>query len=171
MSAAPEGPAALARAPADERLRVQGGDLQTGPAWDRLKDQLGWYEGRSTDSKRAFFGLKVIQLIAAALVPVMASVHAAVWVTGGLGALVVVVEGVQQLCQFQANWINYRSTVETLKHEKYLYLSEAGPYAGPGDPHRLLAERVEATISHETAKWTSGREQLVHSEQDRGAHA
>jgi hypothetical protein len=41
---------------------------------------------------------------------------------------VVVLEAVQQL--FQINWVLYRSTAEALIHEKYLYLSGAGPYAG-----------------------------------------
>lgn len=36
----------------------------------------------------------------------------------------------QQLFQFQQNWITYRATAEALKHEQFLFLSEAGPYAG-----------------------------------------
>jgi Protein of unknown function (DUF4231) len=47
---------------------------------------------------------------------------------GGLGAVVVVVEGIQQLGQYQANWINYRSTAEALGHEKFLFLAGAGAY-------------------------------------------
>ena len=54
-------------------------DLQRGPAWARWQDQVEWYEARSAGNKRASMSLKVVQLIAAALVPVMASVHAAVW--------------------------------------------------------------------------------------------
>jgi Protein of unknown function (DUF4231) len=150
---------------------AQVGDLQRGPAWDRLENQVGWYERQSANSKRAYMALKVVQLIAAALVPVMASVHAAVWVTGGLGAVVVVLEGVQQLCQFQANWINYRSTAEVLKHEKYLYLAQAGPYDQQRDPQRVLAERVEAAISQENANWTSGQDEVRRGQQAQGGGA
>ena len=71
----------------------------------------------------------------------------------------VVVEGIQQLGQYQANWINYRSTSEALKHEKFLYLSNAGQYYGVADQQRMLAEQTEALLSQENSKWTSGREQ------------
>lgn len=55
-------------------------DLHRGYAWTRLEEQVKWYDGKSAADKRAYAGLKIMQLIAAALVPVMASVHAAVWV-------------------------------------------------------------------------------------------
>jgi hypothetical protein len=130
-----------------------------GPTWDRLEDQVGWYDRKSASNQRAFKRLKVLQLVAAAMVPVVASVHAPVWITGGLGALVVVIEGIQQLGQFQQNWMNYRSTCEALKHEKYLYLANAGPYRGSEDPERVLAERIEGLVSQEHAKWTAAREE------------
>jgi Protein of unknown function (DUF4231) len=142
-------------------------DLQSGHAWTRLIEQVGWYDGKSATSKRGYVSLKVVQLVGAALVPVVAGVHAAVWITGGLGALVVVVEGVQQLFQFEATWINYRSTAEDLNHED-LYLSMAGDYAGQADPKRLLAERVAALISQENTKGTSGRQQVLQAEQAAG---
>jgi hypothetical protein len=47
----------------------------------------------------------------------------------------------------------YRSTAEALKHEKFLFLSCAGPYA-TGDRQRVLAERLEGLISQEHARWT-----------------
>jgi hypothetical protein len=72
--------------------------------------------------------------------------------------VVVVLEGVQQLFQWQTNWVLYRSTAEALKHEKFLFLSCAGPYA-TADRLRVLAERVEGLVSQEHAKWTQGREQ------------
>jgi len=146
-----------------------GDESDRGPAWERLEDQIEWYDGNSTKNKNWFTSLKIVQLIGAAAVPVMASVHAAVWVTGGLGAVVVVVEGIQQLGQYQANWINYRSTAEALKHEKFLFLSDAGLYEAVDDPTRLLAERVEALIFQEHSRWTAGREQAARRDHDTAA--
>jgi len=42
-----------------------------------------------------------------------------------------------------------------VKHEKYLFLSAAGPYRGLPEPERLihLAERVEEHVSTEHANW------------------
>jgi hypothetical protein len=138
-----------------------------GPTWDRLEDQVGWYDRKSASNQRAFKRLKVLQLVAAAMVPVVASVHAPVWITGGLGALVVVIEGIQQLGQFQQNWMNYRSTCEALKHEKYLYLANAGPYRDSEDSERVLAERIEGLVSQEHAKWTAAREETTTREDGR----
>jgi hypothetical protein len=46
-----------------------------------------------------------------------------------------------------------------LKHEKYLYLANAGPYATVAVAHALLAERIESLVSQEHAKWAAGQEQ------------
>jgi Protein of unknown function (DUF4231) len=120
---------------------------------DRLEDQLAWYEKKAQHHKRWFQSLKVGQIVVAAAIPAVAAVGASVGVAGALGAVVVVMEGLQQLFQFQQNWIAYRGTAESLKHEKFLYLASAGPYAGPDGRDRLLAERVEGLVSQEHSAW------------------
>jgi hypothetical protein len=70
-----------------------------------------------------------------------------------------VLEGLLHLNQYQQNWIAYRSTCEELKHEKYVYLAQAPPYASVDKPHALLAERVESLVSQEHAKWASVQQQ------------
>lgn len=102
--------------------------------------------------------LKVVEIVVAAAIPVVAGMGGPALLTAALGAAVVVLEAVQQLYQWQTNWVLYRPTAEALKHEKYLFLSCAGPYASP-DRLRVLAERVEGLVSQEHAKWTQGREQ------------
>ena len=137
-----------------------GGDASaSGPTWERLEDQIGWYERKSTNSQHAYKGLKVVQLVATAVVPVVAAVHATAWIIAALGGLVLLLEGIQQLGQYQANWLGYRSTCEALKHEKHLYLARAGPYIDPTSASRTLAERVEGLVSQEHAKWASSREE------------
>jgi hypothetical protein len=126
---------------------------------DRLQEQIEWYDRRSKSSQRAFKRLKICTIAAAALIPIAARIEGMSWVTAGLGVLIVVLEGLQQLNQYQSNWIAYRSTCETLKHEKFLYLAKAGIYTTAKDPHALLAERIEASVSQEHAKWKSSREQ------------
>jgi hypothetical protein len=120
------------------------------------------------NSQRWFKTLKCIVIIGAALIPFMAGVKAPPWLTGGLGVLIAVVEGIQQLNQYYANWIAYRSTCEALKHEKFLYLGHAGPYAAAQDPHSLLAERIESQVSQEHARWASGREDAAKPRQQAG---
>jgi hypothetical protein len=103
---------------------------------------------------------KGAEMVAAALIPFVAMLNVSKTLTAFLGVFVVVLEGLQSLNQYQANWIGYRSTCEALKHEKYLYLGKAGDYSSGADPHALLAERIEGLVSHEHAKWISGRQEV-----------
>ncbi len=134
----------------DEARRV-------GPAWDRLEEQLRWYDDKSMAAQRAYKRVKLAQLTVGAAVPVVALASVPAILTASLAAVVVVLEGIQQLQQWQTNWVLYRSTAEALKHERFLYLAAAGPYAD-ADRERVLAERVEGLVSQEHAKWTESRE-------------
>ncbi|MGH4019891.1 MAG: DUF4231 domain-containing protein [Pseudonocardiaceae bacterium] len=127
------------------------------PTWDRLEDQLGWYDRKSVAAQQAYKRTKLAQLVVGATVPVVAALQAPAAVTATLAAVVVVAEGAQQLYQWQTNWILYRSTAEALKHEKFLYLAAAGPYSAD-DRRRVLAERLEGLVSQEHAKWTEVRQ-------------
>lgn len=126
---------------------------------DRLDDQIAWYDQRSGYCQNAYKTLKVIELIAAGSIPLLAGLSVSGWITGILGALVVVLEGVQHVNQYHNNWSAYRSTAEALKHEKYLHAAKAGPYAASEAPDALLAERAEGLISQEHAKWVTQQEQ------------
>ena len=128
------------------------------PIVERLEDQIGWYDRKSMSCHRIFKRIKIVEIVAAAVIPFLAALNVkdipwTAWITGGLGVIVTVFEGVLQLGQYQQNRITYRSTCESLKHEKYLYLAKAGPYASAAAPHALLAERVESLVSQEQAKW------------------
>jgi hypothetical protein len=126
---------------------------------DHLQDQIEWYDRNSGNSQRAFKFLKFCTISAAAVIPVLAKIDGTSAIIAGLGVLIVILEGLQQLNQYQSNWIAYRSTCEALKHEKFLYLGKAGVYAAANDAHALLAERIESLVSQENAKWTSAQEQ------------
>jgi len=129
------------------------------PAWERLESQISWYSRGARRNKRWYMRIKVVQIVSAAVIPVLAAASVPSWVAGGLGALIVVLESVQQLFQFHSNWTHYRSTSEALKHEKYLYLARAGAYTKAADPSALLCERVEGRVSQEHAAWASEQQQ------------
>ena len=124
---------------------------------ERLEDQIAWYDRKSLSNQRYYKRIKVVEVSAAALIPFLSAfkVPEMIYVSGGLGALITVLEGMLHLNQYQQNWIAYRSTCESLKHEKYVYLGKASPYNGTADPHALLAERIESLVSQEHAKWAS----------------
>lgn len=123
----------------------------------RLDDQIRWYDGKSGSAQRWFKRLRAAEIVFAAAIPVLASFaegNALIGpLMGILGALVVVLAGLLSLQQYQERWVEYRATAESLKHEKYLYLTGTDPYAGP-DAFPLLVQRVEALISKEHSNWT-----------------
>jgi hypothetical protein len=128
----------------------------------RLDQQIAWYDRRSSRNRLLFKCLKTMIIASAAAIPVLttAGLPHGPSIAAGLGVMIAVLEGVQQLNQYQANWANYRMTAEALKHEKYFYLGRAGAYFKAENPHVLLAERVEELITQEVAKWFAGQAQV-----------
>ena len=141
------------------------------PIWDRLEDQIDWYDRKSSQSQRTYKRIKITEIIAAATIPFLPAlnispesttwfaqhagwIHVS-WLTGALGVLITILEGILQLNKYQQNWISYRSTSEGLKREKYTYLAKARPYTDVTDPRALLAERVEFLVSEEHANWAA----------------
>jgi len=125
----------------------------------RLNDQLRWYDGKSGSRQKRYKQIKTAQLVLAGSIPVFSLVGAVWgrWITAVLGASVAILEGLQQLGQYNNLWVNYRATAERLKHEKYLFLAQSGPYRDleKEEGLRRLAERVEEQVSTEHAKWVS----------------
>lgn len=137
------------------------------PTFERLEDQISWYDRKSGFNQRRYKVLKVVTIVSAALVPVASLMQLNRLYAAALGIIIVMAEGIQQLNQYQSNWIAYRSTCESLKHEKYLYLAQAGPYQGVAAPVTALAERIEGLVSQEHAKWVSAQSEAGKRQQSR----
>ena len=135
----------------------------------RLENQIDWYDRRSRLNRSLHKCFKTFTIASAATIPALttSAVPFGTQLAGVLGVLIAVLEGIQQLNQYQANWASYRTTVEALEREKYFYLAHAGPYLKADDPPALLAERVESLCSQENAKWLVGQSQ--HPVQGRSA--
>lgn len=148
------------------RAALSAGDSACDPIFTRLEDQIDWYDRKSRSAQHTFKRIKVVEILSAAAIPFLAGLNYPhdKLVTGGLGVLITILEGLLHLNQYQQNWTNYRSTCEALKHEKYVYLGKASPYATAQDPHALLAERIESTVSQEHAQWASVQQQAVKAE-------
>jgi hypothetical protein len=131
----------------------------------RLNDQISYHERKSAKCQRYYKRIKSTEIVAAALIPFLATLHVAdthptlrVAIAVGTaltGVLITILEGVLQLNQYQQLWLTSRSACEAMNHEKYLYLAKAGDYAKSTDPAGLLAERTEAIGLQENTKWAS----------------
>ncbi len=128
---------------------------------DRLEGQIDWYDKKSISNQKWYKFSKVAVIVAAALIPLSANFFEENLIPACLGALILITEGLQHLNQYHHHWTTYRSTCEALKHEKYLWIGKAGPYASSENPNAMLAERIESLISQEHANWVSTRQEVT----------
>lgn len=123
----------------------------------RVDDQIGWYDKKSQKAQLWFKWLRGIEILSAAAIPIIAGFakdpFPVTLVVGILGALIAVISSAVSLNQFQENWTEYRTTCESLKHEKFLFLTKAEPYHEE-EPFRLFVQRVESLISKENSAWS-----------------
>jgi hypothetical protein len=123
----------------------------------RVNDQIGWYDKKSRKAQFWFKCLRGAEIVAAAAIPLIAGFAVdpfpVTLVLGILGASIAVISAAISLNQLQENWTEYRTTCESLKHEKFLYLTKAEPYHEE-EPFRLFVQRVESLISKENSAWS-----------------
>jgi hypothetical protein len=121
----------------------------------RVDRQIRWYERHATTARIWYCGIKVAQIVLAASVPVAAGLDLPKLITGSLGGLIVVLEGIQQLYRFHDNWVRYRWTTAAMEREKALWTARAGDYSDADRPDALLALRIEDLSSREATQWVA----------------
>ena len=124
---------------------------------NRLEDQLKWYSNKSQANQKWYKRLRLTEIISASLIPFLAGMKDTIpysaWVIGSLGIVIAVSVAAGSLYKFQENWIQYRTTAETLKHEKYLYVTKSPPY-NEENAFIQLVQRIESLISKENTQWS-----------------
>jgi len=121
----------------------------------RVDDQIDWYNKKSSFNQNWFRRLRIIEIVAAALIPML--VAYADWdplkvVVAALGLVIAVIAGILGLFQFQENWTSYRNACESLKQEKFLFLTKTEPY-DQNEPFPLFVQRVEGLMAKEHSAW------------------
>ena len=122
----------------------------------RVNEQLRWMEQKSAHNQQWYKILKLIELVCAAAIPFLAgfSQEYAYFpiLTAFMGVIIVVCNGLQQLNHFHEKWINYRTAIESLKREKFLFQSAASPYDG-ANGFNLFVQNFENLLSNENRIW------------------
>src|SRR5207248_6031700 len=118
----------------------------------RLNDQIGWYDRKSVTNQRWFRRLRFAEIVAAATIPFLSGfagtslpIKIAI---GTLGVVVAVIASLLGLLQLQEHWIEYRATAESLRKEKFLFLTHTDPY-DQHDPFHLLVQRGQDLLPKE----------------------
>jgi len=125
---------------------------------ERLNQQIDWYDDKSIKHQRIYKCWKIAQIILSATIPFAAgyidSIKVLSVVVGVMGVIVTSIEGILTMGKYHENWIEYRRICETLKHEKYMFLTGTGVYKNEASFPNLV-ERVESVISQENVNWAA----------------
>lgn len=125
----------------------------------RLQDQIDWYSHRSAYCQKWYKRFKIANhALVLIMVPLNYLQDLAWWfkyVCIAAGITIALIEFLLSLNKYHEHWIQYRSTAELLKHEKFLYLTHAGAYKDKNTSYVELVERCERIISGENGNWVS----------------
>jgi hypothetical protein len=136
----------------------------------RVDDQIEWYDKKSTRNRYWYNTLKVLEILLALLIPLFAGLLTDAtgyfkYVVGVLGFLVAAITGIINLFKFHEKWTEYRVMAETLRRERYLYLTRAGIYGGDQAYSRFV-ERVEGQLAEENMDWSRYMKEEGEGEKD-----
>jgi Protein of unknown function (DUF4231) len=122
---------------------------------ERVEDQIAWYGRKGAYNKRWFISLRAVEIAAAATVPFLSGFAGNPWISAAVGVIGIIITlcaGITHLCQLQERWIEYRTTAEALKKERFLFVTKTEPYDSD-DAFPILVQRMETLVSKENVTW------------------
>jgi len=127
---------------------------------DRVDNQIDWYSKKSATNKRMHLWCKGLVIVFSAIIPLLSGFLETGpkyfnYIIGILGMLVAIFAGISELMKFQEKWAKYRTTAETMKHEKFLFLTESIHYIEDQGRFNKFVSRIETLISTENTEWSN----------------
>ena len=122
---------------------------------DRYVDQINWYDRKALWNEKRYQTLQWIALILASLTPILILMGQdwSKWLAAAIAVLAAISAGALKVFKYQENWINYRTTCETLRKEIHYYRAGVQGYDVTNDKEALFVNRVESLISRENTLW------------------
>lgn len=123
------------------------------------KPQLEWYDTKAISNKKYCRGMKISQIVLAAVLPVAVTLFP---VTASMfwqntiiiaSVLLIILEALESYLNYQKKWMNYRTTAEGLRREEQMFKTGTKEYEGVDNPEKLFVERVMALTSQENRYW------------------
>jgi hypothetical protein len=121
----------------------------------RWLDQVLWMEDRANNTKVVYYILRLTTIVGGVIIPALVSVSlrsgdAITWVVFPLSLLVAVSAAVEGFLRPGEQWRHYRTMVELLKNEGWLFFQHSGRYA---DHHFSSRDNAYATFAHRVERW------------------
>lgn len=124
---------------------------------NRVDDQIDWYDNKSVYCQKRYKFLQITEIVFAALIPLLSAYsknQIVSIIVGLLGATIAIIESITKLNKYHENWIEYRTTCELLRYQKYLFETHSSPYNQEEETvENLFVRNVENIISSENNKW------------------
>lgn len=124
---------------------------------NRLDDQIAWYSKKSSRNQKMYKRLQMIIIITSVSIPFLSGYTGQYSflniIIGLIGVTIASITAILSLNKYQENWLEYRTTAESLKHQKYLYLTGTNPYHEE-KAFTILVQEVEVLISKENSNWS-----------------
>ena len=126
---------------------------------DFYKPQFEWYDTKAISNKKYHRGMKISQIVLAAILPVAVTLFpvttSTFWQTVIIVAavLLVILEALESYLNYQKKWMNYRTTAEGLRREEQMFKTRTKEYEGVENPEKLFVERIMALTSQENRYW------------------
>ncbi len=122
----------------------------------RVEEQITWYEKKSISNQDCHKYLRIMEIACAALIPFISGFNELIpnssALVGLLGIMIAVSAGISSLNRYQENWISYRGTGETLKREKYRFLTKTSPYH-TASAFEIFVQKIEDILANENSQW------------------
>lgn len=140
----------------------------------RLDDQMNWFDRKSQVFQKQYKRLKLLQIGLASLIPLLAGYMGEFeflkYFIGAFGVIITLVEAIATMNNYQTNWLEYRVMAESLKRERFLFLTKCAPYDN-NDANKNLVLKVEALLAEENSQWVETmrqqQQQLDENEQNK----
>ena len=122
--------------------------------------EIAWYDAKSMRNQAWYRTLQWGLILLSASTPVMIALaqktDSVPWLKAFpliTSVLVAILATSLKTFKFEENWVNYRTTCETLKKEIHFYGAGIDEYKDCEDKQALFVKRVEALISRENSLW------------------
>ena len=127
---------------------------------DRYLPEIAWYDTNSLHNQVWYRTLQSALIVLSASTPVIIALAqktpSGAWIQRLsliTSVLVAIIATTLKTFKFQENWINYRTTCETLKKEIHFYHAGVDEYADGAGRESTFVKRVESLISRENTLW------------------
>ncbi len=119
---------------------------------ERVDAAIAWHDAQSRRARRLFTFLSGLVLVATGSLTLLTRRTELAELAAVVNVVAILASGFVTLGQHQQRWVEYHATAESLRSQRFLFLTRTGQYAGP-DAFPAFVAQVEATLGQCLGEW------------------